>query len=361
MAAENSRSGGGGPAAPAWWRFDPPLMLQGGELDRFLGSAFPGRRAGAVEFLERGVVNTNYRIDLLPAGGGAAGPDRLRLRLSRSGDGPLREGAIAGALGDSLGVALPRLLATEWADAPEPHRRSFFSWIEGIPLDDWLRRATPGECDVATGLGRALAALHRTAGPAFGRIGPDLAPVTAPDRPAATRWVDELGRRLAPRFDNPAHGLDRAALTVLRGAFERASAPLQAELEILPALVHGDLSPGNLLVCPGTGRAAGLAGWLDWEMSRLADPALDLASLRFEIGEAAPWFAADVEEAYRLAAGPARLAGWERRVDLAGLPMLLDARMVAHRRRSAAQTARIDRRLAAFTRRWGEAGAPELS
>lgn len=335
-------------------------MLQGGELDRFIAAAFPGRRAGSVEFLEGGVVNTNYRIDLLPAGAGAAGPDRLRLRLSRSNDGPLREGSIAVKLGDRLGVPVPRLLATEWAEPPDPHRRTFFSWIDGVPLDEWLRRGAPGEHDVAVGLGRAMAALHRTMGPAFGRMGPDLVPLIRPGQSATTRWADEVLYRVAPRLDNPALGLDSASAAALRHAVERAIAPV-SDLDIAPALVHGDLSPGNLLVRAGRGSAAGLAGWLDWEMARFADPAVDLASLRFEVAESAPGFVSAVEEAYDRANDSGSRPEWERRIDLAGLPMLLDARMVACRRRSARLKERIDRRLSRFARRWGEATAPELS
>jgi aminoglycoside phosphotransferase (APT) family kinase protein len=333
MAREDSRPEVSEPAA-VWRRFEPPLMPGPGLLDRLLAMAVPGARARHIEFLDRGVVNSNYRIDLEGPG---TGPGTLRLRLSRSGEATAREAALA----LRLPFAAPRCLVSEPIDLPEPHVASLWTWLDGTTLED-----APGD-DAALGddLARRLLDLHEVTLPGFGRLLPDLTPANAAGfaRPAA-RWLDDLAHRLAVRLENPAHGFDAAALSAVRTAVARAMAPLWSRPVARACLVHGDLSPGNLVIGPD-GRLAGL---IDWEMARAADPAVDAASLDFELAPRWPDLAARALE--RLAAHSPE--DWERRLDLARVPLLIDARMVARARHSATLLERVDVGLEALIARW---------
>lgn len=351
------------PVAPSpWTRFEPPLTIDPGDLDRLVERFLPGARVVRAAFIPRGVVNSNYCVELMPVS--SAVPARVLLRLSRSGEGALREGAIGAMPGGLPGCLIPRLLGSEMVERPEPHRRSLFNWIDGRPLDAVAPDGDPpgGSLPAAAeALGRALAALHGRALPAFGRLTPDLA-VAAP---AAAGWWEDLTRRAGSRLDNPAHGLERRRLDGTRGGFARLVERASAGPPIMPALVHGDLSPGNIILddAGGSDVAAGapgpgLRGLVDWEMARAADPAHDLASLRFELGGRWPVFARLVELSYLEAArdrrraeggisGPGFPGDWDLRVALASIPILLDARMVAQRRRDRGALDRVDALLAA--------------
>lgn len=335
-----------------WARFEPPLMAQGPGLGAWIDRVLPGARATAIEFLDQGVVNSNYRVDLAAAGPGAAwaGPARIRLRLSRSDEGPRREGALGERLERVLPVAVPRLLASERAEAPEPHRRALFSWVEGVPLDDPAAppAASEGRDFLARDLAHALFALHRLRFPLFGRLDVNGAPVGDEADPGR----DAL-RRAVVRFSNPAHGLAPERVARLRAAFERLVAPLTGRRDRPASLTHGDLSPGNVLVAPDPATGAPrLAGLIDWEMARATDAAGDFASLRFEWSGRLAARARRVEEEYlELARAEGEVvdrAEWELRVAAALVPRLLDARMVAQRRLAAGALAALDARLDAL-------------
>lgn len=322
-----------------WARFEPPLLLQGGDLGAFLDRAFPGAVASEVEYIDRGVVNSNYRVALRWPDG-TDGPGRVLLRLSRSDEGPRREGAVARRVNTARPDLAPSLLATETGERPERHRRSFFSWIEGRPIADVPAGASLER--VAVELGTALAAFHRLDPGAFG-------PLDTEGRPAAgrstARWADDLMRRVTRRLDNPAHGLAEPAGARLRAAFARNLGSLADDVLPPAALVHGDLSPGNILVRE-SGADWTLAGLVDWEMARADDPAADLATLQIEAPARLREFVTATEAAYRVALATAgleaRLHRWACRKALAAIPGLLDARMVAVRRAAFDTQARID-------------------
>lgn len=80
----------------------------------------------------------------------------------------------------------------------------------------------------------------------------------------------------------PRHGVERLAAAGyfstadagwLMDVFERLAARIP---EAAPRLIHGDVSPTNLLADPATGRLTAL---LDWGDAALADPASDFAKL----------------------------------------------------------------------------------
>lgn len=332
--------------APRWVRFEPPLLLQGGDLTAFLARALPGSVASGVEFIDRGVVNSNYRVELQWPGE-VGGPGRVLLRLSRSDEGPRREGAIGERLAAHRAGLAPRLLATERGERPEPHRRSLFSWIDGSALSEVSPGSELPGPRAAVELGEALADLHGLALPAFGGLDTEGNPARA-----AARWPDDLSRRVALRLENPAHGISGPRLQEIRTGFARLLAPLWGRPGPAASLIHGDLSPGNIIL---TDRRAdgsvGLAALVDWEMARGADPAADLASLRVEAPAALQSWVREVEAAYCVATiqrrGEEALFDWPRRVALAAVPNLLDARMVAVRRSAESAVARVDELLAA--------------
>jgi aminoglycoside phosphotransferase (APT) family kinase protein len=197
----------------------------------------------------------------------------------------------------------------------------------------------------AAELARALYRLHAISLPAFGRLDRDGRP-TGREEDAG----HEARRRAEGRFESPAHGLAPERLRRLREAFTRLSAPLCGSGGLRPALVHGDLVPGHVLVRPDplTG-AARLSGLVDWERARAADPAGEFAAFRLEWGGRLSAMARAVERAYlALAAAegaPGRVVEWERRVAVALVPRLLDARMAARQRLASSELEEIDRRL----------------
>ena len=118
--------------------------------------------------------------------------------------------------------------------------------------------------------------------------------------------IDERGTGTAPlqaqlagfravidKLQQPPSALVNAALTGLEATVHHVTGPR--------TLVHGDVSFHNCL-CEGDD----LTAVLDWEMTHLGNPALDLGYLRVAIERAVPWD--DFMQRYRAAGGPA-LAG----------------------------------------------------
>ncbi|MDZ4803619.1 MAG: aminoglycoside phosphotransferase family protein [Candidatus Eisenbacteria bacterium] len=328
-----------------WIRFEPPLLPQRGTLDRLLATALPGTTARHIEFLERGVVNSNYRVDLIPAS--TDQPKQVRLRLTRRPEATGREAALTTRLLAAHPGLVARPLAFESCVEPEAHIASLWTWIEGATLEEMSLDAGAEE-SLGDELAAALHDVHGETVEGFGRLKADLRVADAPgfDRPAL-RWLDDLARRIAVRLENPAHGLAPDALSPLKLAVARAMAPLWSVPSTSGSLVHGDLSAGNILVSLQDGRPR-LAGLIDWEMCRSADPAVDAASAEFELSTRWPILAKRLSENLRAQTPD----NWDRRFDLAAVPLLLDARMVALVRHSAPLTERVDARLAAMATRW---------
>lgn len=345
MMEEDNKTGVASAGTTSWIRFEPPLMPQRGAIGRLLSSALPGASARHIEFLEGGVVNSNYRVDLVPASPDQ--PLQVRLRLTRSPVATDREAALATRLAMAYPGLVAQPLAFERYTEPEVHIASLWSWIEGSALEELSLDAAAQE-SLADELAVALRQVHGETVEGFGRLQVDLSVANAPgfDRPAA-RWLDDLARRIAVRLENPAHGLPADVTSSLKLAVARAMAPLWSHASTPGSLVHGDLSAGNIIVSVLDGRPR-LAGLIDWEMSRSADPAVDAASAEFELTARWPHLVARLIHQLREQTPD----NWDRRFDLAAVPLLLDARMVARVRCSTPLTSQVDRRLLAIIERW---------
>ena len=262
-------------------------------LAQALEKAFPALRADELRVLDVGFGST-----VVEASGG------FIVRVARTGAaarGHAAEAAVLPALAPLLPVPVP---VPVLRCPPGPQ----------LPFGAIGYRRLPGQpCrpDTATGktareLGTFLAALHR----ADARCLPGLA---GPDD-VWQRW---------PRLRHDTDVLLRDRLTAgeqqrLARWWDRFLADPDLR-RYQPAVRHGDLWYGNLLIQPG----GALSAVLDWEVVALADPAQDLALAR-HLG---PAFTGIMMEAYTRASGPYTEKirhradrHWELR-ELTGLPL----------------------------------------
>jgi len=203
-----------------------------------------------------------------------------------------RERRLVPRIADELRVAIPRAV---WHAAPStalPWGASAYRWIEGsqpvVPVS--------GAAALVADLADFLAALHRIPLSRVSDVGvpgpSDLARTRAEDA-AVTAPV--LRARLSPR--------EFATLQTRLG--DILSDPILEDF--VPALRHGDLWFGNVLIDAGS---TGLEAVLDWEQAAIGDPAEDLATQRY-LGPAA--VAAFTEQYAELVGGLD--AGMLRRAD----------------------------------------------
>jgi aminoglycoside phosphotransferase (APT) family kinase protein len=126
-------------------------------------------------------------------------------------------------------------------------------WLDGTPAD---HTGVTAADDAARRLGRFLRALHRPAPPDA-----PFNPFRSVPLPARTDMFEQRMERAASEIDHVA---------VRRVWDEACAAPSPP---VPPVWVHGDLHPGNVLVCAGT-----VAAVLDWGDVCAGDAATDLAA-----------------------------------------------------------------------------------
>lgn len=159
------------------------------------------------------------------------------------------------ALAPHLPLPVPVPLAMGRPDADYPFNWSIYRWIEGACAS---RQLIGDLSRFARDLGLFLAALHR--------IDPEGGP--PPGRPNFFR-----GGALTT-YDHEA----RSALAALRDVINTGAATtvwnaaLDSQWKGPPVWVHGDVSPGNLLVSVGR-----LSAVIDFGCTAVGDPACDLA------------------------------------------------------------------------------------
>jgi fructosamine-3-kinase len=207
-------------------------------------------------------------------------------------------------LGETGAVAVPGVLAVSDGSGPNSEGPTAMLVLEWIDED---RAATTDD----RVLGRALAHLHRTGAPAFGRE--DRRPTgsrSLPNDPAGT-WAEFYAdRRLHPlvRMARDGRAVDSSVLADI----ERIAARLESfgADDEPPARLHGDLWAGNRVV----DRAG--TSWLIDPAAHGGHREFDLAMMRLFGGFGSAAFAAYHDE-FPLA------PGWERRVPLHQLAPLL--------------------------------------
>lgn len=197
----------------------------------------------------------------------AHGSGLHRLRRIEGPDGPVlrREWhpAAAGLLGADFRteVAAQRLAAAQGLAPPvldhDPDAGWVsMPWMEGQPLEpDWPQR--PARCAAVSGL---LARLRSVSAPGL------------PPLDLAAR-VSLLHRRLAQRDAVAAARFDAELATALP-QWQRTTTVSSTEAACAPCLVHGDLTPGNVLVRPD-----GSLLLLDWEYAHAGGAWDDLAAM----------------------------------------------------------------------------------
>jgi len=252
------------------------------------------RETPVVTALSGGVSSDVYRVDL------AAGPICVKralaqLRVAADWRAPVERSANEAAwlrtAADLGGLVVPRVLA-------EDASRHLFamSWFDPADHPVWKTELAAGRIDpaFAARVGGGLARIHaRTAG------SETLARRFATGRLFADLRIDPYLRRTAERHP------DRA---------DRIEAIARSTLAIRRALVHGDVSPKNILV----GRSGPVL--LDAECAWYGDPAFDIAFCANHLLLKSVWkphFAAGFHEAFgELVRGYLGGVDWEPGSDL---------------------------------------------
>jgi aminoglycoside phosphotransferase (APT) family kinase protein len=172
--------------------------------------------------------------------------------------------ALSGLAGTGFPAPRPRALCTD----PSVLGVTFliYDYVPGLIISDEAatRQLTPAQAGRLCGeLAGTLARLHAIA-----------PPPTPPGRSASAK--DYLGRQLARWADQW-----RRTATRELASFEPLASWLRDEISGLPTdydvtVVHGDFRLDNLVLDPATQQIRAV---LDWEMSTLGDPLMDLALL----------------------------------------------------------------------------------
>ncbi|CAL9539579.1 hypothetical protein SUDANB121_04227 [Nocardiopsis dassonvillei] len=205
------------------------------------------------------VVAGRYGIpvaEVVPLAGGVANHvvalgDALVLRVPRGPgfEADLRKEAALVPVVRAAGVRAPALVEFVEGDPPA-------MLVERLPGEDLVGREP--DRGVLLDLGRQLAVLHAV-------------PVgTLPELPRDTGEADPAA--LAGRV-HAAGYIDADTADLLRSWC--ADLAVRVPAGAVPALVHGDIAPQNLVVTPD----GALAGLVDWGDAAVADPATDFAKL----------------------------------------------------------------------------------
>ena len=191
-------------------------------------------------------------------------------------------------------IPVPEVLAVSDGDDGSPPRLVL----------EWIDEAGAGSSQTEAEFGRALARLHRTGAPTFGRQDRrTTGSLGLPNDPCET-WVEFFGERrlgVLVRIARDRQALSSSALTKLEHTIERLDTI--GGVHEPPARLHGDLWAGNRLV-DRTGRS-----WLIDPACHGGHREYDLAMMRLFGGFGPECFAGYVAE-WPLA------DGWEARVPL---------------------------------------------
>jgi aminoglycoside phosphotransferase (APT) family kinase protein len=239
-----------------------------------LGPAAPTRAAVArVTALAGGTYNTLHGVELTDGRTlvlktpPPAGTPRLRYEAELlHGEALFYESAAA------VGVPAPRVLHAQPLESAAGGAFLLMSHLPGRPWWEVAEGMAEQERDrLRASLGGMVARLHTVHGPGFGYPAGSTGPLTdrwATAFAAMTGAVLDDAEVAGPWLPRPVPAI-RAALA--------AAAPALDEVTV-PALVHFDLWPGNVLLDGPAGERT-ISGLLDGERMFWGDPLADLASL----------------------------------------------------------------------------------
>ncbi len=282
----------GAPDASRWHRAEPRRILPGATLQRIVSRALPHSRALDVHPLSGGLRNANFKLRL-------DSTDRPMVLRIYEHDASLcqKEIDLLRMLGGSVPVAEVIFAEPHGIDDIPPF--ALLEYVEGIDLRE-LRRCGDRDAiaQAAGSAGEVLAAIGRFRFPTGGWLDPGPA-VTAPLLEGADpmpRFVDlclaseNLQRRMPAELRDRLHAL------------AWSQAPVFADLDREPGLVHGDFNSRNLVVRLASGRWS-VAAVVDWEFAVSGSPLADFGNfLRYE-RRASPVMEPHFSEGYVRAGG----------------------------------------------------------
>jgi aminoglycoside phosphotransferase (APT) family kinase protein len=232
-------------------------------LDALRAVVAPVGRATSAERLTGGLFAMTYRVHLddgrrVVVKTAPTGTDRL---LSHEHD-LLRAEALVYELAHPRGVAVPRVLLTDWTRAQLPGDAVVVTHLDGVPLAG-AELAGDAATTARRGVGAAMARLHAI----------ERAPFGYPGKPAfqGATWREAFGRMVEALLADADRWRVALPAADVRGALDRHGAALDAVTR--PALVHTDLWPGNVFVDPASGA---LTGVIDPERAIFGDPLVDV-------------------------------------------------------------------------------------
>lgn len=177
-----------------------------------------------------------------------------------------REVSLVNYLSTRLSVRLPVYEFVWSGDRRHPQRFAGYGKIQGVPCTDYNYRGAWLE-DLGQDLTRFITELHglRLPPKALGNLKRYTPKTWARN---SRKFYGEIRRYAFPLLSKDVRGRASSFWADLLSTFEN--------VEFEPKLIHADLTGGNIICDPKTGR---LNGVVDWSDAQVADPALDFVGL----------------------------------------------------------------------------------
>jgi aminoglycoside phosphotransferase (APT) family kinase protein len=213
----------------------------------------------------------------------ARAPVVLKCEHEPADDGALVLEAWAMERAASVGIPVPRIIASDWTAALFPGRYAIFEFAPGRPIAPCWRAPAGSEIALADDAARVvwrsvgghLRALHEISVAGYGRLDDDRYLATGDVRGRQSTW---RAYSLAPAEEALAALRAGGALSPEECA--RISDFLASADDLWsyddPRLLHGDLGAKHIWVDPAT---AALTSIIDWGDREAGDPAWDLAGI----------------------------------------------------------------------------------
>ena len=237
----------------------PDLQLTRAEAERLLG-AWLGEPVvcSGIKRLEGGLVNTTLRLDF------DRHPLRAVVKLHRSSDAFTREARALGYLHSQTTCPVPAVHLRGKAGHIIPYSFLLLELVPGRCLKD-LDLEPEERADIERQLAAVLSELHDHRGSGWGPLD---------DATQSATWADVVVSRLVEARSHPkvTELLSPDVLAAVDAAIDLARHALDDSGG--PALIHGDVWDGNMMVRLDDGR---------WRISGLIDPDLQFADPEFEL------------------------------------------------------------------------------